>query len=114
MKNSKYVTDWWVEVYEETGMYNLTMNLTERWLPYHQFNDEMYIFGTDIEDENGNINHDDWISRIQEVPEFLPKNKSYVPTVIQNKEQISFYFIPMYMVRTGKMILQSKTSKQEK
>ena len=67
----------------------------------------MYEFGT-VDGVSDDELLDDYKSRIQEVPRFLPKGKSYIPTVIQNKEQISFYFIPLESVRNGKMIISSK------
>ena len=104
--NSKYVQNYWIEYFEETGVYHLLFNLTERWLTYHQYNDEMYEFG-EIDNKGDEKSHEDWVSSVQEVPEFLPEGKTYIPTVIQNKEQISFYFIPIESVRNGKMIISS-------
>jgi hypothetical protein len=104
MRNSKYVEDYWIEYFEETGIYHLLFNTTERRIPYDQINDDTYEFGDTGEEET----LEEWYVRIQEIPEFLPKDKMYVPTSIQNKDQISFYFLPIDMIRGGKVIINSK------
>lgn len=66
-------------------------NTTERWIPFHSYCDNLYIFGEGEENESPESMN----SRIHEVEEFLPKEKTYIPTVIQNKDQITWYFIPV-------------------
>ena len=98
MKKSKYVEDYFIEEYE-CGMFSITFNLTDRWMKYHQFCDNQYIFGS----EEGE-NQEEFESKIQDIEEFLPKDKSYLPTVIQNKEQIQWYFIPYDLISRDKRI----------
>lgn len=106
MKNSKYVESWWIEVLPN-GIYHLLFNLTERWLPYHKYNDTEFIFGGDIEGEE----YEDWLSRIQEVPVFLPEDKGviWLSSSHLEKDQLSYYFIPYKKewVREGDKILFS-------
>jgi len=111
LKNSKYVTSWWVELMPN-GIYHVMFNLTDRWISYHAYNDEEYIFGDDDEPELGE-SHEDWEKRIQEVPKFLPENRdgvTYICTSHQNKDQVSFYYIPYQhdWVRKDKILFSGK------
>lgn len=103
MKKSKYVENYFIEEYE-CGMFSITFNLTERWLGYHQYSDNQYIFGSDVENET----QEEWEVRIQDVEEFLPKGINYLPTVIQNKEQTQWYFIPYELISRDKRIKQKE------
>ena len=103
-QNSPLIESWWIEKYE-CGIYLLLFNTTERWIPFHQANDETYFFGEEPEDEEPV----DYLKRLYEVPEFLPQDKMYIPTVIQNKDQISFYFIPFDLLwEKGTLINKSE------
>ena len=88
MKQSKYVIDWWVEIINE-NIYCLTFNLTERWMNFHNYNDTMYSFGNE-EDEIS-------LNNIQEIPKFLPDlpRTMFVCTSSMNKDQLTYYFIPI-------------------
>ena len=103
MKQSKYVTDWWVEIINK-NIYCLTFNLTHRWLAYHKWNDTMYSFA--------GINDDISLEDVHEIPEFLPKLEKgmYIPTVIQEKDKLSYYFIPIMFEsrRKRNIILEGK------
>lgn len=114
MKNTKQVTNYWIELHKELGIYQLTFNTKDRWIPYHQFNDEMYQFGEVSRYDTDNETQEEWEARIQEVPEFLPKDVSYIPTSIQNKDQITYYFIPLKSVLNGTIIKHPKTKKDGK
>ena len=103
MKKSKYVENYFIEEYE-CGMFSITFNLTERWLEYHLYNYHQFIFGSDVENET----QEEWEARIQEVEDFVPKGKSYLPTVIQNKDQIQWYFIPYDLISRDKRIKQKE------
>lgn len=94
MRNSKNVTSWFIKEYDN-GMFSVLFNTVDRRMYFHAYNDTMYIFGGDVDDE-------DIESRIQEVPEFLPSGKSFLQTVQQDKYQVVFYFIPMEMLGPGK------------
>lgn len=93
MKNSVNVESWWLELLPN-GTYHLCVNTKERWMYYHRFNDNMFQIGEDIEGES----QEDWESKILELPEFLPNIKEglYLSSVSQEKDQISFYWMPYY------------------
>ncbi len=98
MKNSKYVSSWSVTLTPD-GIYQLTFNTTKKWLNYHRYNDTTYIFGhneNDFADEEAAFA--DWNDCQQEIPSFLPEIKDglYLNSSSQNKEQITFFFIPYY------------------
>lgn len=84
MQNSKYITSW--GVYKlPNGIYQLIFNTTEKWIAYHRYNNTEYDFGGDELSEN-----------IVQIPEFLPNvgGISYQIASSQEKDQITFYFIP--------------------
>ena len=83
MLNSKYVTSW--GVYKlPNGIYQLIFNTTEKWIQYHRYSATEYLFWIDGKED------------VQEIPEFLPNvgGISYQIADSQNKDQITFYFIP--------------------
>lgn len=45
---------------------------------------------------------EDYKSRCYEIEKFLSEGISYLPTVLQNKDQISFYFIPFNLISREK------------
>lgn len=120
MNNSKNVTSWFVTLTPD-GIYHLTFNTVEKWTSYHQYNDTTYIFG---EEENEEMTEEksfeNWASCKQEIPEFLPeiKDGTYLRAVSQNKDQITFLFIPYYhkWIKEGldKIIMHSKDLTNEK
>jgi len=99
MKKSKYVESYFINEYE-CGIFCVTFNLTERWIGYHAYCETQYIFGEDVEDET----QEEWESRIQDIETFLPKEKSYLPTVIQNKDQVQFYYLPFELISRDKKV----------
>lgn len=87
MKNSKYVSSWLVQLLPN-GVYQLTFNTTVKWVDYHRLNNRLYGFNLDESEEKESL--------IQEIPEFLPKDKNitWMSSHVQNKDQVTFYFIP--------------------
>lgn len=109
MKNSKQVAKYWVEKFP-SGIYEITFNTKDKWVYFHRYNNEMFqIGGFDIDD--GEINDE----FIQELPEGLIPQSGHMPTVIQNKDQISFYFIPFDLVhfKNHVVIYESEESGEE-
>lgn len=82
----KYISDHWIQEFE-CGIFQLMFNTHERWIPYHRYNETNYIFGEEVENES----QEDYESRCYSVEKFLPEEISYLPTVLQNKDQISFF-----------------------
>ena len=83
MQNSKYITSW--GVYKlPNGIYQLIFNTTKKWIQYHRYSATEYLFWIDGKED------------VQEIPEFLPNvgGISYQIADSQNKDQITFYFIP--------------------
>ena len=70
-----------------SGIIQLIINSTEKWINYHQANDYTYYIGDFPNEETLII-----------TKHFLNKNKSYLSTHLQNKDQIYFYFIPKGML----------------
>ncbi len=89
---AKYVSNWWLQKLPN-GIYNLTINTTEKWLAFHAYNDHMFIIGSE-EDES----QEEWEDKQLIIPEFLPqiKNVTYIQTIQQNKDQIGVFWIPYY------------------
>jgi hypothetical protein len=107
MKQSKQVESYWIQKYDN-GIYLLLFNTKDRWVYFHRFSDTMFQIGGDIDDleENGHI---------QEIPEgLIPEDISFICTTLQEKDQISFYFIPKDIIfRNGEItIYDSKNPKK--
>lgn len=84
MQNSKYITSW--GVYKlPNGIYQLIFNTIEKWIAYHRYSNTHYDFGGEDLSEN-----------IQEIPPFLPEVEGIIYQISssQEKDQITFYFIP--------------------
>jgi len=109
MKKSINVESWWLELLPN-GTYHLLINTKERWMYYHRMNDETFQIGEDIEGES----QEEWESKILEIPKFLPeiKNGTYIRSVSQEKDQISFYWMPYdfnwIKLRKEKLIFKSE------
>jgi hypothetical protein len=66
----------------------LVFNLTEKWMPYHAYNDYTFYFG-EYED------HDE--VNMHEVPAFLPKiDGIWLRSSMQDDDQVTFFYIPHY------------------
>ena len=100
MQNSKYVSSWFVNKLPN-GIYQLIFNTTEKWIQYHRYSATEYLFWIDGKED------------VQEIPEFLPNVEgiSYQIADSQNKDQITFYFIPFRKnwIKQGKIQLLLKS-----
>lgn len=87
MKKSKQVESYWIQKHPN-GIYHLLFNTKDRWVYFHRFHDSMFQIG-------GEESEEDDIEHTQEIPEgLIPEDISFICTTIQEKDQISFYFIP--------------------
>jgi hypothetical protein len=103
MKKSKYVESFFIQKFA-SGIYLLLINTTERWMYYHRFSTNTYQIGGD---ELG-----DWLKEdlLMEVPEGILPDTHHMVTVSQEKDQISFYFIPYNLVwKDSETIYNSRT-----
>jgi len=87
---SKHIENYWIKDFPN-GIRLLLFNTKERCVKFHQYDNDCYEFGDDED--------------MMEI-DFPPfKNKeSYLSTVSQNKDQISFYFIPFSLITYGKIL----------
>lgn len=102
---SKYVESYWITEHE-SGIFHLMFNTTERWMSYHRYSDTKYCFGYGLKkigETEEEADGEDF-----EIEEFLPKDKSYLPTVIQEKDQISWWFIPYDLIDRKSVIKNIK------
>lgn len=102
-RKSKYVKDWYV-MKNKHGIISITFHTTKRWIPFSQWDDNLYEIG-EWDEENDNIN-----DIIQEVPVFLDESKTYVSSSYQEKDHITFYFIPIKFLsdKTKNIIIEGK------
>ncbi len=100
MKNSVQVENYWIQKYNN-GIYCLLFNTKDRWVYYHRYSDTIFQIG-------GNRNCSIKGKYIQEIPEGLLPQSKHLCTVIQEKDQISFYFIPFELIWEGKTIYNSR------
>lgn len=103
MKQSKHLQNYFVKKYP-TGMYSVTFNTHKRWIGYHSYNDKEFKFWTEEDDEECPIDAD--IQDIEGIPE-----GSYILTDLQNKDQITFYYIPFESLRYGEIIKEHTNEK---
>ncbi len=71
----------------ESGIIQLIINTTERWLAYERISDERY----QINNENN--------TDVLEIKLPLTEGVRYVATSMQEKDQIIFYYIPYNLIR---------------
>jgi len=97
----KYVEDYWIKKYE-SGIVHLCVNTKERGVYYHQFCDHLYSIGGDLDiDTSTPEGLEEYKSTLLEIPLeelVLEQEIMYVSTSTQEKDQISFYFIPFSLV----------------
>jgi hypothetical protein len=107
---NKYVDNWHVELLPN-GVYLLMFNTKDKWIGYHQFDDNEYTFFADAETENYHS-----AEHIVKIPDFLPKieNGGYRTSHSQEKDQIYYYFIPYYHTQLLNNIEYNKTDVIEK
>jgi len=99
MKNSKQVTGYRI-MEHPNGIFSLLFNTKDRWVFFHKFNDETYQIGGSAE---GKDDEEDQ-KYIQEIPEGLIPDESFLTLTTQSKDCISFYFVPVKMILEGKVI----------
>lgn len=100
--SSKFVDSYFISEYE-SGIFSIMFNTIDRWINYHAYCEEEYIFGEGLLEETiGGMRE-----RIEKVDKFLPTNKTFIPTVIQNKDQITFYYIPLNMINRKAMVCRT-------
>jgi len=86
----KHVSAYFVTRYK-SGIVTFTLNTHEKWIPFHAGNEHLYFFGDpDVEHED-----EDWL--------FIPKDDfvltgTYIPYTLQDKDQITFCYIPLNML----------------
>lgn len=76
----------------KSGIIGLTFNTKERWISFHSYNYDLYIFGED----NDNETDEDHAKRCLPVEINIPTPS--IQTVVQDKDQITFYFIPITLL----------------
>lgn len=106
----KHVESWWVEELPN-GIYHLLINTDERWIDFSRISDTQFLIG---EHDYGKNTFEDFKSKILNIPNFLPKNDNiYICTEQQNKDQISFYWIPIEKnyIKNRKIIFKSDERK---
>lgn len=84
--NKKHVKSYWIKEYS-SGIIALLFNTNERWIAYHQQNDETYEFWPDGCD-----------SEVIEIDSFLPEDRNYICTEHQCKDQVVYYYIPFKLM----------------
>lgn len=99
----KYVKDYHVTHYT-SGIVCLLFNTTERWIDFHRYNDFLYRIGeAQREDES----YESYKERLVEIPEdtmVFTFGKQYIRTEQQEKDQISFLFIPFDLLKREKYV----------
>lgn len=91
--SSPIVESYWIEKYD-SGIIHLLINTVNKWVNYHRSSNTTYEIGfNNAEDDFPGYQLD-----IPELEEILKKG-SYLPTEFQEKDQISFYFIPYKLIR---------------
>ncbi len=84
------VTSYWISLDEVTGVYSLMINTLDRWLAYGAISNTEFYIGSDIDSREEVYN----FSIKPFLPE-LPRFHQYVRTDMQDKDQITFYWIPV-------------------
>jgi len=86
--NHPIVESYWIEELPN-GVIHLLINVKERGIYCHQFNDNEYLI---LEDYSEDYTKDDILT----IPDFLDKTKAfmYISSSYIEKDQINYYFIP--------------------
>lgn len=95
--NDNVISSYFIQKYD-SGIISLIINTVDRWVNYHRYNDNEYLFTYDDSDDN----EKSYILKIDESELEIPLN--YLPTVIQEKDQISFYWLPVEMITNNSKI----------
>jgi len=88
------ITNYWFTEYT-SGIKHLMVNTVNKWIFYDRLDNNKYMFALDDSDI---INK----SIILVIPE-IPELKDHLCIDTQNKDQVSFYWIPLDMVSSGKL-----------
>jgi len=80
------ITSHFIKSYE-SGIITLIINTEERWLNYHRFTDDYF----EVEDYQGNT-----FPLKVKLP--LQPNMRYSVSSLQEKDQIIYYYIPLYLI----------------
>jgi len=86
MEENKLIESHWITTHE-SGIITLVINTIDKWIDYHRYDDNWYI----VEDEDGNV------EELRTKIPFQEKMK-YMTSSNQNKDQITFYYIPYPLV----------------
>ena len=106
----KYVENYWVKYYD-SGIVHLLFNTTERWLDFHRYDDNLYRIG---EEQGKDETYESYKERLVNIPEEMlsfPLGQMFIKTEMQEKDQISFYFIPFELIKTPAKYVNSLHSK---
>lgn len=75
----------------KSGIIHLMINTKNRWVNYHRYNDNEIGIGDGVGTGDG---HDEFILEIPDLE--IPSH--HLPTEIQEKDQINFYWIPYDLI----------------
>lgn len=87
--NGLIVENYWITVHD-SGIVSIMFNTIDKWVGYHRYNDNSYLFSTGEEEE---IEETELVTI-----ENFELNGKYVCTESQNKDQITFYYIPYKLI----------------
>jgi hypothetical protein len=88
------LTSYWFTEYS-SGIKHLMVNTVNKWIFFDKLDNNKYMFAPDDTD----IVDNSMILDISEIPEM----KDHLCIDTQNKDQVSFYWIPLDMVSSGKL-----------
>jgi hypothetical protein len=92
MKNLSKIIESYLVLKHSEDLYCLQINTVDRWIDYHNYTDYEFLFGDAV--ENGHkMSYEELREHTLEVEEFLPKDKRFLTTVHQEKDQLCFYYI---------------------
>lgn len=80
------ITSHYIKTYE-SGIIQLIINTEEKWLDYHRYSDDSYgVWDAENKEEQHLV-----------VLPLQPKMR-YIPSSFQEKNQIIYYYIPLYLI----------------
>lgn len=93
----------------ESGIIHLIINTENKWVEYSELNTNMFGSFIDIHDYTHNI-----VSHVLEIP-YLTTDLVYktVKTVVQEKDQINFYFLPYELVTDNSKVIERVKQQRE-
>ena len=96
----KYINSYWIEKLE-SGIIHLLFNTIDKWEGYHEYCIGSYKIGPDSENEEP---QEEWESKLIKIPEALFQQEEgvrYICMKMQDKDQISFYYVPRHLIWDG-------------